>query len=42
MPTGKLAMHYALKNHILQLQYNWIILKPKIVQKSKYKTQAMT
>ena len=29
-------MHY-----ILQLQYNWVILKSKIVQKSKYKTQAI-
>ena len=28
-------MHYALKNHILQLQYNWIILKAKIIQKIK-------
>ena len=27
MPIGELTMHYALKNHILQLQYNWIILK---------------
>ena len=35
MPIGELAMHYALKKHILQLQYNWIILKPKIVQKVK-------
>ena len=35
MPVGGLAMHYALKNHQLQLQYNWIILKPKIVQKIK-------
>ena len=25
MPIGKLAMPYALKNLILQLQYNWII-----------------
>ena len=42
MPIGELAMHYALKNHILQLQYNWIILKPKIVQKkTKYKAQAI-
>ena len=35
-------MHYALKKHILQLQYYWIILKPKDVKtKSKYKTQAI-
>ena len=33
MSIGELAMHYALKNQILQLQYKWIILKPKIVQK---------
>ena len=41
MPIGELVMHYVLKNHILQLQYHWIILKPKIVQKIKYKTQAV-
>ena len=37
MPVGELAMHYALKKkqHILQLLYNWIILKPTIVQKFK-------
>ena len=51
MPIGELAMHYAFKKkeeekrkkqqHILQLPFNWIILKPKIVQKAKYKTQAI-
>ena len=42
MPIGVLAMHYASKNHILQLHYNWIISKPQIVKKkSKYKTQAI-
>ena len=35
MPIGELAMYYALKNHILQLQYNWIILKQKIIHKIK-------
>ena len=35
MPIGELEMHYALKNHILQLQYKWIILKPKIIQNIK-------
>ena len=30
------------EKHILQLQYNWVILKPKkSSKKSKYKTQAM-
>ena len=33
MPIGKLARQFASKNHIVQLQYNWIILKPKIFQK---------
>ena len=29
------ALCFEKKKHILQLQYNWIILKPKIVQKIK-------
>ena len=44
MPIGKLAMHYALKNHSLHIQYDRIRLKPKIIQKSKqskYKSQAI-
>ena len=35
MPIHVLAKHYALKNHILQVRYNWIILKLKNVQKIK-------
>ena len=35
MPIGELAMHYALKNHILQLQYNWTNSKAKNRQKIK-------
>ena len=27
MPIGKLAIYYSLKNNILELQYNRIILK---------------
>ena len=44
MPIGELAMHYAFKKkqHILQVQYNWIILKPKIVQKIKVSDPSYT
>ena len=42
MPIGELAMHYALKNHILQLQYNWIILKPKNRPKIKVQDPSYT
>ena len=39
MPTGELALHYVLKNHILQLQYNWLILNKKKKKKKKKKSR---